>query len=305
MSASTTGLSPNARGALWMIASAICFTGMTVLIKQLKDYPAPLQAIYTQVTALLILLPAISRNPKRIFSTKRPITFGGRALCSTLGVMLYYYAFQTIPLAEANALSFTRALWIAPLAALLLRERVGWIRWALLGIGFVGVLLVVQPNTQIGLGWPHAAALGSAALLAMAVIGVKSLTADHSTLSILSWAAVLGCILSLPIALFYWRWPSPTDLGWLIALGVLSVCAQLTYIRGMSEGEASAMAPIDYTRLLFALIVGYFLFNEIPGALTLAGAGLIIVATLVPTVRSAIRSENAKRTDITPPPPGF
>src|ERR1700710_797312 len=120
------GLSPNLRGALWMLLSAVTFTAMTSLIKFLgADYPATLQAFYRQAAGLVILLPWILRNPVRAFATTRPGILIFRAGAGTIGMILQFYAFQKMPLADANALSFTRTLWLVPLAAFMLREKVG------------------------------------------------------------------------------------------------------------------------------------------------------------------------------------
>jgi drug/metabolite transporter (DMT)-like permease len=121
----------------------------------------------------------------------------------------------------------------------------------------------------------------------MTVTGMKFMTRDHTTMTLMSWSAVLGLILSIPPALFVWRWPDTTDLMLLAAMGVLGTITQACYIKGMSEGDAMVMAPIDYTRLVFAIVIGYLFFSEIPNSLTLLGAGVIIASTLYITVRES------------------
>src|SRR5262249_33488336 len=119
-------LSANIRGALWMLASALTFTLMTTLIKYLgADYSAALQTFYRQVAACVVLLPLIARDPIGAFRTTRPGILLFRSLAGTFGNILSFWAFQTLPLGEANALSFTRTLWIVPLAIFVLREYVG------------------------------------------------------------------------------------------------------------------------------------------------------------------------------------
>ncbi|HRO02253.1 MAG TPA: DMT family transporter, partial [Terricaulis sp.] len=134
-------------------------------------------------------------------------------------------------------------------------------------------------------GWPAAAALASAALFATTVTGVKVLTRDHSITVLMVWAAILGFILSTPMALIEWRWPAPLDLLLLGAMGVLGVITQACYIKGMALGDAAAMAPIDYTRLVFAILFGLLLFQEVPNLVTMAGALIVIGSTLVITLR--------------------
>jgi drug/metabolite transporter (DMT)-like permease len=137
----------------------------------------------------------------------------------------------------------------------------------------------------MSLGWPQLAALAAAFLFAFTIAGMKVMTRDHSPFTLLVYAAVLGVVFALPPALFVWRWPHPLDLVLLAAMGVLGVATQACYIKGMQIGDAAAMAPIDYTRLVFAVGAGFVLFGEVPNARTLAGAAIVIGATIFITWR--------------------
>lgn len=291
LKAAYAGASGNARGALWMILSAITFTVMTMLIKLLgEDYPATLQTFYRQLAGMLVLLPMILRDPRSAFRTTRPGILLFRALAGTAGMILSFYAYQKMPLADANALSFTRTLWVVPLAAIVLKEPVGPRRITATIIGFLGAVLMLQPAAAASgahLSLAALAALTSAFLIAMTVTGMKLMTRDHSTMTLMSWSAVLGLILAIPPALLVWRWPEPFDLLLLASMGVLGTITQACYIKGMAEGDATVMAPIDYTRLIFAIVLGYLLFAELPNAITMLGAGIIIASTLYITIRES------------------
>jgi drug/metabolite transporter (DMT)-like permease len=278
----------NGRGALWMLASAITFTVMTMLIKFLgEDYPAALQAFYRQAFGLIVMLPIILRDPSGAFRTTRPGILLFRSLAGTVGMILSFYAYQKMPLADANALSFTRTLWLVPLAAFVLKESVGPRRVAATIVGFLGAMLMLQPATQGQMGTPALAALSSALLFALTVTGMKFMTRDHTTTTLMAWSAVLGFALAIPLALFVWRWPTPLDLLLLAAMGVLGTITQACYIKGMAEGDAAVMAPLDYTRLVFAIILGCLLFADVPNLLTMTGAGIIIASTLYITIRES------------------
>jgi len=281
----------NTRGALWMLASAVTFTVMTMLIKLLgEDYPAALQTFYRQLAGLLVMLPLILSNPGDAFRTTRPGILLFRALAGTLGTILSFYAYQTLPLADANALSFTRTLWVVPLAAFILRERIGPRRISATIVGFLGALLMLQPASADGgayLSLPALAALASAFLFALTITGMKFMTRDHTTMALMAWSVTLGLVLAIPPALFVWRWPNFVDLLLLSAMGVLGTVTQWCYIKGMSEGDAMVMAPVDYTRLIFAIGFGYLFFSEIPNSLTLVGAGIVIGSTLYITIRES------------------
>ncbi|WP_347566998.1 DMT family transporter [Caulobacter sp. CCUG 60055] len=286
--AAAPGLAPNVRGALWMVASAISFTAMTTLIKYLGgDYPASLQTFYRQAAGLLVLAPLIARDWKGAFRTTRPGILFFRSAAGTLAMILSFYAYQKLPLADANALSFTRSLWLVPLAAFVLRERLGPARIGAAVVGFLGVLLMVfgTGHGLAALGWAQLAALASAFLFALTITGMKVMTRDHSPFVLLVWAAALGLAFSIPPALFVWRWPQPADLALLAAMGVMGVITQACYIKGMQIGDAAAMAPIDYTRLVFAVGAGLLLFGELPAWTTILGAAVVVASTLYITWR--------------------
>lgn len=280
-------LSANARGALWMLASALAFTLMTTLIKYLgAEYSPALQTFYRQLAGLLALTPIIARNPARAFAAKRHGLLLFRAAAGTIGMILAFYAYQQLPLAEANALSFTRSLWLVPLAVLVLREQVGPWRVGATLVGFAGAVIMLRPTGDLP-ALPALAALASALLFAMTVTGMKALTRDHSITTLIVWSAVLGLAFAAPLALIEWRWPTPLDLLLLAAMGVLGLANQALYIKAMSLGEATAMAPIEYTRLAIALVVGFVLFHEIPDSWAMAGALVVIAAALFITLREA------------------
>jgi len=277
-------LTPNLRGALWMLASAVLFTAMTTLIKFLgADYPAALQTFYRQLAGAIILLPLAARDWRGALRTTRPGILVFRSSAGVLAMILAFYAYQELPLADANALSFTRTLWLVPLAALVLREPVGPLRIGAALVGFVGVLIMLKPggaDAAHWLGWPQAAALASALLFALTITGMKVMTRDHSPFTLLVYAAGLGLVFSIPPALFVWRWPSLPDLGLLTLMGVIGTLTQGCYIKGMEAGEAAVMAPIDYTRLVFAAAAGLVLFHETPSPEVLIGAAVVVVSTL-------------------------
>lgn len=290
-------LSPNAQGALWMLASAMTFTGMTVLIKFLgADYPPALQTFYRQAAGLVVLLPVILRLRGRAFATTRPGILLFRSAAGTVALMLSFYAYQELPLADANALSFTRTLWLVPLAAIVVREKVGPLRVGAAVVGFLGVLLMARPGAggDFALGLPALAMLLASFLFALTITGMKVMTRDHSPTVLLVWAMTLGLLFSIPGGVLTWRVPAPVDFALLCAMGVLGTITQACYIKGMQVGDAAAMAPIDYTRLVFAAAAGFVLFHEVPTAWTLAGAAVVVGSTLFITWREQQIARSAK-----------
>jgi drug/metabolite transporter (DMT)-like permease len=290
-------LSRNLQGALWMLGSAITFSVMTSLIKFLgDDYPAALQTFYRQAAGMVVLLPVILRHRGAAFATTRPGILLFRASAGTVGMILSFYAFQKMPLADANALSFTRTLWLVPLAAFVVKETVGPLRIAAALVGFAGVLLMIRPGAggEFAVGLPALAMLASAFLFALTVTGMKVLTRDHAPMVLLVWSAVLGVLFSIPGAILTWRVPQPMDLLLLCLMGVIATANQACYIKGISLGDAGAMAPIDYTRLVFSAAIGFLLFSEVPSVWTVAGAAVVVASTLFITLREQQLARSAK-----------
>jgi drug/metabolite transporter (DMT)-like permease len=289
------GLTPNARGALWMLGSALAFTLMTTLVKFMgAGYSASVQTFYRQAAAVLVLLPIMANDWRGSFATTRPWILLFRSSAGTLAMTLGFYAFQKLPLADANALSFTRTLWLVPLAGFVLGERLGPLRIGASVVGFVGVLVMLRPTGSGAVfGLPQIAALSSAFLFALTITGMKVMTRDHKPFTLLVWSAVLGLVFSVPMALLSWRWPTLMDLALLIAMGVLGVIAQGFYIKGMQIGDAAAMAPIDYMRLVFAVMMGILVFHDVPKIATIIGAGVVVAATLFITWRENRDSRRA------------
>ena len=292
-------LSPNLQGAVWMLGSAVTFSVMTVLIKFLgSDYPAALQTFYRQAAGLVVLLPVILRHRSAAFATSRPGIMLFRSATGTVGMILSFYAFQKMPLADANALSFTRTLWLVPLAAFVIREEVGPLRIAAAVVGFIGVLVMIRPGAggEFAVGLPALAMLASAFLFAFTVTGMKVLTRDHAPMVILVWSAVLGLVLAIPGAVITWRVPNLQDFLLLCAMGAIATANQACYIKGMQLEDAAAMAPIDYTRLVFSAAAGFFLFAEVPSVWTWAGAGIVVASTLFITLREQQLARSARLT---------
>lgn len=290
-------LTPNVRGALWMLASALAFTAMATLVKFLgHGYSPALQTFYRQVAGFLILLPVILKHRGAAYATTRPGILIFRSAAGVIGIMLSLYAFQEMPLADANALSFTRTLWLVPLAALVLREKVGPLRIGAAAVGFLGVLVMLRPGVggSFALGLPALAMLASAFLFSLTVTGMKVMTRDHSPTVLLVWAATLGFLFAIPGAFLSWRWPAPLDLVLLAIMGALGTATQACYIKGMQLGDAAAMAPVDYTRLVFAAAAGFLLFREVPTVWTLAGAAIVVASTLFITWREQQLARRAR-----------
>lgn len=282
-------LSGNAVGALWMLASAGCFTAMATCLKLLaaRGYPEPQMVFFRCAAGFLVLLPFVLRGSREVLRIRRPVPVVVRCVLSTAGFFAGFYSFAHLPLADAQAISFSRVLFVTVFAVLLLKEQVGPRRWVAVGVGFVGVLLMVQPHGHTGLSFAALMQLLSALLFGLTIVTVKDLTRDHSTIALVFYTNAFTTLAGLPFAFLDWKAPDALGLALLVGLGFAGVGAQSCYVRALSTGEASLLGLVDYVRLPLALLTGFVLFHETPQMLVLVGAAVVIASTVYITLRES------------------
>lgn len=276
-----------------MIASGVVFTLFLTLSKTISaDYDPGFLAFWRAGIAMIVTLPVIFRQGLSILKVHQPGLIFLRSIFGTLGFIFGFYAVSDafgLPLSEFNAISFSRALFITLLAAVLLKEKVGMHRWGATIAGFVGVMVMMQP--QMGLSIGMILALCAAASLGGAITLVKSLSRRHKPVTLLIWANILSSVMLLPLAI--WKWPDagPSLADWtgICVLGLAGVAGQYCYIRAMSVGDVSFLSPMDYLRLPMAAAVDWLVFHTLPGPWTWVGTLIIIGATLYITLREQRR----------------
>ncbi|NVK33090.1 MAG: DMT family transporter [Rhodobacteraceae bacterium] len=290
------GLHLNTIGALWILLAAFLFTIMSVLIKTLGENHSVFQILFIrQITMLLIVTPGIVKGLPNTLKTQKPKLQIARIVLATAAMVCGFTAVIELPLAEATTISFSKTLFVTVLAIVFLHETVGIHRWIATLIGFVGVLIMMKPE---GAGFVDIYALlafVSAGAAACVMIILRILTRYDEPRTILTYQAFfVGLIFAGPA---YYVWVTPTPFEWvlLIALGIVSWAAQSCNIRAFRAGEPTAIASLDYTKLLYATIFGAVLFNEWPSIDTLIGASLIILAALYIIHREAVLRKQLAR----------
>jgi len=289
---------PNMRGSLLMIAAFAAFAVMMTLIKLAGGrVPLPQILIVRQLVMTLILALMVGRALPRIMHTSRP---GLQFLRGTfsLGAMLCgFTALIYLPMAEATALGFAQVLFVTLLAILILGEVVDRRRWIALALGFAGVIIMLRPTGEAMNGYALLAILG-ALFGAGITISVRVLGHTERTETILFWqGAVVLLALGMP-AIFMWTHPTPTEWALMIGIGIVGTAGQWLVTRAYQMGEASALAPLDFVRLLLATASGYLVFAEIPNLVTIIGATLVAGGTVY-TMR---HNAGARRSAVVPLP---
>ncbi len=270
----------NLEGALWMIASGIVFSAQNAIVKQLGTRLDSFEiAFFRCVFGLAVVLPFVFHGGTGLFLTGRPGLHIVRALVGVSGMFCGMYAVTHLPLADATAISFAKPLFAVLLAATFLGESVGWRRWSATAAGFVGVVVIVRPGSDM-FDFAHVAALLGAFLIADVIVLVKKLQGSERNATIMAYFGIVTSIASAIPAFFVWITPTWAELALLACIGVSASTGQWMALKAYRAAEASAVVPFDYMRLVFAILYGWLFFAEIPDHWTLAGSAILIGATL-------------------------
>lgn len=231
-----------------------------------------------QIIILLILSPKLSHNFPSVFKTSKLHLHLIRLFTALIAMMAGFTAVINMPLADATAIGFAKSLFVTLFAIVLLKETVGIRRWMATIIGFCGVLIMLRPGSSSFDIYGVYAAIGAiAAGLVMVLLRIMSKTESPST--ILAYQGVgASLVLCIPAFMF---WQNPTPVQWLLLLGVgiTGYLSQMCNIYAYKFGEASLLAPLEYTRILYATIIGFVVFSDIPTFATIAGAAVVILAS--------------------------
>lgn len=274
------------------LVSALLFAAMSALVRQLGDVaPVGQMVFFRSVFAILpvMVIYAIRGELSSALRTGRPFGQLGRGLLSVCGMFTNFSSLTRLPLADATAISFASPLITVALAAIVLKERVRIYRWSAVLIGFAGVIVMLIPHLDVG-AYARAggaiAAVGSAFAIVSAfcnagtVIQTRRLTKTETTSSIVFYFSLVCAIAGALTLPFAWHSPTARELTALIALGILGGLAHILLTESYRYAAASVVAPFDYSSMLWALLLGYWLFGELPDTLVYFGAGIVAAAGL-------------------------
>jgi drug/metabolite transporter (DMT)-like permease len=268
--------SDRARGLLLLVAGTIVLAIMDAIVKQLSSAAGTVQIVwgrYFVQAILLFMIIAPHRSVARLRTRRLPLQLlrVGLLLTTTFS---FFAALRVMSLAETNTLFFSNPLLILLFSALLLGEPVGARRWAAVAVGFVGVVLVIQPGST-RFGWTALLPLLAAASSALYHVTTPMLARTEDPVSSLYFTALVAGIGLCAVVPFFW---TPLDAaGWLgiAVLGVLGTVGHFFLIRAFETAPASTLSPFMYLYLVWATILGWLVFSDIPGLATVAGALVI------------------------------
>ncbi len=289
------------RGVLCMLAACALFTAMGGVVKALGGrIPFPELMFFRSLFALPVVMLVVLRSAPRggvvtVLRTKRPGGHLLRALTGTLAMGSSFYALTVLPLAEHTALTGSTPLFVTLLSIPLLGEKVGIHRGGAVVAGFIGILVIALgqgafSGDLVGAArWGLVAAVLHGIFSALTTMLVRSLSGTEASTTIVLWQSLLmTCIIGTALP-FVWVTPGFTDFLLLVTIGLVGGVAQVLLTEAWASAQVSALAPFTYSSLVWAILFGWVGFGDVPGLSTLAGALLIVLASLYIMHRELVR----------------
>jgi drug/metabolite transporter (DMT)-like permease len=277
-------LPANARlkGIALMCGACLCFTGIDTSAKYLNLYMDTLQVVWARylgafLVGLLFINPLFTPG---LLRTARPWLQLGRSMLLLLSTVLNIFALRYLQLDETMSILFATPLLVAALSIPFLGESIGPRRWAAIIVGFLGILIITRP----GLGNMHPAALLTVIgtiCYALYSISTRVLSATDSSGTTLFYSSLFGAVLMSLILPFVWSWPGgPLQVAVLVIMGTCGALGHYLLILAHRLAPASILAPFIYTQMIWVVISGYLVFNDLPNHWTLIGGGVVIASGL-------------------------
>ena len=265
-----------------MVGSVVCFSIMDICVKWLDYYPVG-QVLFLRF--FIGFIPIFFIIPReKIFSfykTSRPGLHAFRAFTGAAAIIALFIGLRELPLADVVSLTFGGPIFVTVASIFFLSEKVGIKRWSAVFLGFIGMLLIVQP-AFIDLNFYYITPIIFCIFFACVAISVRSLSKTEPNYRIAFYFTFLCSILGI-VTIFRGDWVLPTkiDLAIFIIMGLCGSIANLLLTQSYRLAEASLVTPIKYLSLVFAIAFGFLIWSEIPKLLTLLGSLLVIISSLI------------------------
>ena len=279
MTSERRAISGSYQAIAWIVISNLAFTCMQALIRHNSVELHQFQVAFLRnFVGLLIMLPWLIRLGPAVLKTDRLGLHLLRSFLQAGSMLLFFTAVNLAPLAVISAISFTGPLFTAVGGVLILGEKIRRRRMLALAIGFVGAIIILRP----GFGDINPGALlslESSAIWGGILIIIRILTRTESTTTIVAYMVLFMTPISLVPALPYWQWPSTDLYVWLLLMGAVGQLGHYAVTRAIHLAETTMLMPFEFTRLIWAALLGLMIFNELPDLWAVTGGAIILGAT--------------------------
>jgi drug/metabolite transporter (DMT)-like permease len=286
----------NPRGIVAMLSSMALFVGNDAIMKFVSGSVPLVQAIFIRGALVTLLLVAVAgaQGKLRYVHTLADRNVVARGVLEAVGSYAYLVSLMYIPLAIALGINMATPLVVLPFAVLLLNEQVRWRRWSALAVGFVGVLLIVQPGPD-GVDWWVLLALAGTVVLALRDVTTRRIPVAIPSILVTTFCGAILTLSSGALVLYQgWQAIGPGQLAGLAAAAVMVGGGMHLLVVGTRIGEASVIAGFRYTALLWGVILGYAIWGDLPGPVAWAGIALIVGSGLYAAHRERVRLLEAR-----------
>ncbi|MSP66866.1 MAG: DMT family transporter [Alphaproteobacteria bacterium] len=277
-----------ALGVLLMAAAVVCYAGIDTVAKWLtQDYAMP-QIVWVRyvVHLVLVLLCVGPVMGMRLFRTRQLPLQLLRGLLHVTTLSLAVAGLSFLPIADQIAITYVYPLLVTALAVPILGEKVGTRRWAAVAIGFVGTLVIIRPGSAV-FTWAALLPIAMAVAFALYLIATRYLGASDHPMTTLFYMAAVGAVTFAAVAPFFWRPPTGAGFMLMVLMGILGGVSHLLTIFAFRYAEASLLSPLGYTSLIWGTIAGYTVFDHLPDAWTIAGAGVVAASGIYVSYRES------------------
>ncbi|HEX2561949.1 DMT family transporter [Phenylobacterium sp.] len=285
-------------GIALRVGAMACMAAMFAGVKWTAGQGIPVLEIvffrnaFAFIPIALYILPTTGL---RVLKTRRPLGHLARSAVGLTGMVCGFSAASLLPLTEATAISFAAPLFMTALSALILKEKVGRHRWGAVAVGFVGVLIMVRPSptefANLGVLFGLAGALGAAG----AMIAIREIGRTEPGPTIVFYFTLAGMLVGLASLPFGWVTPEPFTLGILVVMGLLGGVGQLLLTQALKVAPVAAVAPFDYTQLIWASGFGFLIWGELPRPVTVVGALVVAASGVYILYRETLRMRQVRR----------
>lgn len=263
-------------GAAFALATTLVMSLAAAATKYTAGFVSIEQIVLAQyVICTVIMLPWLGRKGLTALKTEKPWLHLARGLSGWLCFYTYYLALNEIPLGEAALLRNAAPLMVPLLVLIWLKYRMPLLNWVPVMVGFIGIALVLKPEGSHFNPW-HIAAVASAISLSVSIVTTRVLTLTEPTNRILFYYFALSALFSLPLAVSDWQ-PIPLiSVPLMIAISLSIWCTMWLYTKAYSYAKATVIAPISYFGVLFAGLLGWLFWQQVPDMISIMGAALVI-----------------------------
>jgi len=263
------------KGIILITAAFLCVAVMSAFGKAASNVPTGMVSFFQSFISLLVFLPWTLRHGIRDIRTTRLFTHIVRALAGLLSQVLYFLSVKTMPLVDSVLLVNAAPLFIPIVALVWMKLPITRAVVASLAVGFVGVVLVIQPGPDLLSNPSSLIALSAALFSAIALVTVNTLSKTDQPDTILFYYFLIASIATAPFAAFGWQNPTPAEWGYLAGIGVMMAAAQLLIILAYQHATASQIAPFNYSVVIFSGIIGWIIWGNVLDWISITGIVLV------------------------------